>query len=125
MDIINIKLIRAKTLDIKVAYCGLNYNYWRKIFPIMNQMDNFGMFGKPRHLIVHGDRDTTVDVNYRRYLTLLFNGDKKEKIYAGLRALREYDALACWCAPLKCHCNVIWDFIQLVETLDNIDNEGV
>jgi len=106
MDIINIK--HTKTIVNKVAYCGLNYNYWRSKFPIMNHMADFSILGKPKHLIVRGNRPQTCS-NYKAYLIKRLN---EPAILSALHKLKGYDALACWCAPLQCHCEVIRDIID-------------
>ena len=111
MKILNIKDL--KTIEgMKVAYCGLNYKYWCTIFPIVKQMADFSILGKPKNLIVKGHRPQTIK-NYEEYLKLALSDVSLRRVTLSdaLVLLKEYDALACWCAPLQCHCDVIINYI--------------
>jgi len=123
-EIINIKHI-SKSLElynsikehtVNIAYCGLSYTYWARIFPIIQDMENYSILGKPRELIVKGNRPLTID-RYRLYLKEKTNKNYPHRGYVeALRALRtgHYNYLACWCEPKLCHLSVIieafeWD----------------
>jgi len=103
MKIMNIK--HREPLEGKVAYCGLSPEYWVQHFPVIREMVDLSVLGKPRRLIVRGDRPATME-NYRRWLWK--NIDRRE-IRDALRRIGdgEFDAIACWCKPLACHCDVI------------------
>lgn len=101
MDILNIKTLRT-TGNLKVAYCGLNYEYWATRYPIVLKCADFSVLGKPRQLIVRGNRPLTCN-NYEEYLRNLLRSKLKDKYTKILKELQSYDAVACWCSPLECH----------------------
>ncbi len=102
-EIINIK--HRKPLEGKVAYCGLNFEYWSGLFPIMLEMEDLSVLGKPHACIVRGNRELTI----KKYRQWLWNNMNRDEIVVALRRIAsgEFDAIACWCKPLACHCDVI------------------
>ena len=111
--IINIK--HRKPVVGKVAYCGLSPEYWASHFPQVGEMEDLSVLGKPRHLIIRGNRERTIE-NYRQWLWQNIN---REAIRVALYRIGsgEFDAIACWCKPLACHCDVIlsaasWYFMK-------------
>lgn len=126
IDIINIKTVTELELNSYkyIAYCGNNNNYWKAIYPIINLMADYSILGKPRNLIVRGNRPQTLE-NYRLYLDERLAGtyyldnkpfvpNRQEEFIKALQQLRDnnVDALACWCAPLGCHCEIIREHLQ-------------
>ena len=119
VTIVNIKLIKNidefDDEDI-VAYCGNNKDYWATRFPIINMMLDYSVLGKPRSLIVRGDRQATIN-NYKEYLQLALSDisiNRSLPITKGIQDLKTLKPthLACWCAPLDCHCEVIREYLQ-------------
>jgi hypothetical protein len=101
MEILNIKTL--KSVDGKrIAYCGNNYAYWSTRYPIVLECTDFSVLGKPKQLIVRGDRPTTCN-NYEEYLRNLLRSKLNGKYVDILTKLSSYDAVACWCHPLECH----------------------
>jgi hypothetical protein len=101
MKILNIKTLKSID-DMHIAYCGNNYKYWAKHYPIILKCTDFSVLGKPRELIVRGNRPLTCN-NYEEYLRNLLRSKLKTKYEYYLYELQQYDAVACWCSPLECH----------------------
>lgn len=101
--IINVK--HREDHEGKIAYCGLNYDYWLTIFPRIAGYEDLSCLGKPKHCIVRDDRVATL-AKYRRWLWK--NIHRNDIAYALERiGSGEFEAIACFCKPLKCHCEVI------------------
>ena len=107
-EIVNCKSSRYENLFDefpKIAYCGLSFEYWGKIYPAILDMTDLSQLGKPKRLIVRGDRPTTI-ANYRRYLWSVIDRDIIKQALLRIGS-GEFDAVACWCVPKLCHCTVI------------------
>ena len=109
-EIVNVKWSRHRSLLTEyssIAYCGLSYDYWRKIYPAMDGMEDLSVLGKQRKFIVKGNVPRTMD-NYRTWLWRTINA--KAIAHALLRiGSGEFDAIACWCRPSMCHTEIILD----------------
>lgn len=117
--ILNIKGMRSTvSLSGAVAYCGLSPDYWIQHYPIIQQMIDLSVLGKPRHLIIKGNRPATIE-NYRAWL---WSNIRRKDIADALRRVgrNEFDAVACWCTPLKCHCEVILSAAKWLVADDNL-----
>lgn len=68
-------------------------------------------FGNPFAIGQDGTRDEVVS----KYMSWLFASEQKLLRAAARNQLRGHD-LVCWCAPLRCHADVLAEFVNMEET---------
>jgi len=104
-----------------VAYCGLSPEYWVQHFPLVGKMEDLSVLGKPRHLIIRGNRPQTIE-NYRQWL---WRNIDREDIFNTLLRIGsgDFDAIACWCKPLACHLEVVLRAAQWVKEMEDAEEE--
>ena len=118
LKILNIRnssdIRKAISLKKKIAYCGNNYDWWCNRYMLLKYADDYSYFGKPKALIVRGDRDLTCSNYYDYFKRVLMDTAKLtssadehnsvyDRTYAKMKELMHYDYLLCWCAPQRCH----------------------
>jgi hypothetical protein len=73
------------------------------------------VFGNPFQIGVDGSRDEVIE-KYRVWLeqALLHDGRVRNEFLALVQAYKDFGelTLVCWCKPLKCHGDVIKEFIE-------------
>ena len=72
------------------------------------RIDRTSEFGNPFRIGKDGDRKEVIE-KYRRYFHNRLNKDRKFRW--AVEALKGL-TLACWCAPLPCHGDVIIDYLE-------------
>ena len=87
-------------------------------------MSDYSLLGKPRELIVRGDREKTIN-NYRLWLWQKINGDYSHLYYSQLYDLHYFNALACWCwAKEMPRCEIIVKAVEWVDKqIDEFETE--
>ena len=64
-------------------------------------------FGNPYHIGVDGDRNQVIEKYKKYFYNRLKNPDFKDKVLY----LKD-KTLGCYCHPLKCHCDIIKEYLN-------------
>jgi len=100
---INIRNITDPNADYSnVVYCAGNYNFWAQKWKALTTMINRSVLAN-----AFKDQDNWA-VLYKRWLWSKIR-NRRGAQYQALNeiATGQYEALACWCAPKACHCDII------------------
>ena len=107
---LNIRNITDPNADYSsVVYCAGNYNFWALKRKAVRSMVNRSVLAN-----AFKDQDNWA-VLYKRWLWGKLRNRRGAQYQAVLEiASGKYEALACWCKPEPCHCDIIIDSVKWV-----------